>query len=318
MNAMAPKTKWAAWAEYAALRGALAALSTLPPRAAARAADRIGDLAYALDRRHRAVALANVRRTIGRGLPDAEVRRIVRGAFRNFARVAYETHGMERFVARRGLDDVVRVEGAEHVRRALAEGRGALVVSAHLGNWEVIAAAGAPLGMALTVVGRRMDNPLLGRFLERRRSAWALEVIPKEGGAGRIVRALKQGRCVALLVDQHAGRHGVVVDFLGLPASTHRTPAELALRLGVPILAGFGIRLDDRPTFRLEFDPPIFAPPVTKRRREEAVRDLTQRLTRAVERRVRAHPEQWNWLHRRWRIDGAGGRPAPALEEATP
>ena len=102
-----------------------------------------------------------------------------------------------------------------------------------------------------------------------------------------------------MLIDQHAGRNGVMVDFLGRPASTFRAPAELAARFGVPLVGAFGIRVDDSPRFRLEFLPPIRAREGGER--SEEVLRLTQEITDVVAEQVRRHPEQWNWLHRRWR-----------------
>lgn len=297
--------------EYAAVRAVLGVLRRSPRRVAFFAADRLGDLAYFLDRGHREVALTNLARAFGGSPQDARHRRTARLVFRNFVRVAVEFALLPDLLETRGLDDLVHVVGQENVEAALAHGRGVVVFSAHLGNWEVIAACGEPLGLRLHSVGRAMDNPLLDAFLTRQRSRYARSVIPKEGGLPRIVRVLKEGGSVAMLLDQHAGRSGVKVDFLGRPASTFRAAAELAVRMNLPVLGGFGVRIDGRPTFRLEFDPPLFAEPGAPR--EAEVVRLTQAVSDAIARRVRQHPEQWNWLHRRWR-DGKAGAVAAAEE----
>lgn len=286
-------------AEYAAVRVALGLLRRLPPRVAFWLTDRLGDLAYLVDGGHRRVALANMGRVLGLASDDPALRARVRGVFRGFLRVPLELHLLPDLIEERGLFDVIEVSGREHVDEAVALGKGAIVYSAHLGNWEAIAAVGEALGMKLHSVGRKLDNPLLDEFLLRHRSRYARSVVPKEGGLLRIARLLKDGCFVAMLIDQHAGRSGLWLDFLGAPASTFRAPADLAVRMGLPILGGFGLRVDSSPRFRLEFQPLLKPDP--KADPESEVRRLTQAMSDTIGRYVLAWPEQWNWLHRRWR-----------------
>ncbi|MBK6941306.1 MAG: lysophospholipid acyltransferase family protein [Planctomycetes bacterium] len=300
---MAEKSPLVAHLEYGALRLALGLLRLLPPHWALRATDRLGDLAYLLDRRHREVALANVAKVYG-GDPSApNPRALVRRVFRHFLKVGVEFALLPKLIARRGLEGVVDIHGREHVDAALARGTGVIVFTAHLGNWEVVAAAGEPLGMRLHVVGRQMDNPKIDAFLLRERSRWVRSIIPKDGGLPRIVRALRDGDCVAMLLDQHAGRQGLVVDFLGHPASAFRAPAELAARFGFALLPGFGIRVDDSPKYRLDFEPALL--PDTEAPREAEVARLTQAIADVIGKHIRRAPDQWNWLHRRWRAERA-------------
>ncbi len=285
--------------EYVALRVALGALNLLPARLAYALADGAGDLLFRFDRRHREVATHNLAAVFG-GSPDDERHRgTARQVFRNFVRVGVEFARLSNLIERRGLDAVVDVRHPEYVTEALAKGTGVVVFSAHFGNWELIAAAGEPLGMRLHSVGRALDNPLIDRHLTRMRERFSRSVIPKRGGLPRIVRALKNGDCVAMLLDQHAGRQGLWLDFLGRPASTFRAAAELAVRYNLPMLGGYGIRVDASPRFRLEFEPPLWPDPAADRERE--VVRLTQAVNDSIARRVREHPAQWNWLHRRWR-----------------
>lgn len=297
--------------EYGSVRLVLALFRRLPRRVAFALTDRIGDLAYRFDRSHRQVALSNVERVFGEALSEQQREELVRNVFRNFIRVAVELALLPDLLEERGLDQVIQVAGEEHVREAFRSGKGVIVYSAHLGNWEAIAAVGEPLGMKLHSVGRTMDNPYLDRMLIAHRSRYARSVVPKEGGLRRIVQLLRDGCGVAMLIDQHAGRDGILVDFLGRPAATFRAPAEIAWKFGLPILGGFGVRVDPSPRFRLEFEPPLWPNPDADR--EEEVRRLTQAMSDRVAHHVRAHPEQWNWLHRRWRDK----RPAtePQLEK---
>lgn len=304
---MAEKSPFVANLEYAALRVALGALRLLPPRWALRATDRLGDLAYLLDRRHRDVALQNVAKVYGTDPNHPETRALVRRVFRHFLKVGVEFALLPKLLATRGLEGVVEIHGREHVDAALARGTGVLVFTAHLGNWEVVAAAGEPLGMRLHVVGRAMDNPKIDAFLLRERSRWVRSIIPKDGGLPRIVRALRDGDCVAMLLDQHAGRQGMVVDFLGHPASAFRAPAELAARFGFALLPGFGVRVDDSPKYRLDFEPALLPDPDAPR--EAEVARLTQAIADVIGKHVRRSPDQWNWLHRRWRAERARSEP---------
>lgn len=144
-----------------------------------------------------------------------------------------------------------------------------------------------------------MDNKRLDRYLAERRGDYALSVIPKDGALSKVARLLRAGENVVMLMDQHAGRGGLWVDFLGTPASTFRGPAELSVRFGVPMIGAFGIRVSPSPRFELEFLPPLYPDPAADRQAE--VLRLTRAVNADIAERVRRYPEQWNWLHRRWR-----------------
>jgi KDO2-lipid IV(A) lauroyltransferase len=297
-----PRSKARSLAEYALVRAALGIFRTLPTALVFRIVDALGELAYRFDTKHRLVAEKNIARVFAGELDEEAVRRLTRQVFRNFLRVGAELALLPDLLARRGLDDVIEVKGAEHVREAYAGGKGVIVYSAHLGNWEAIAAVGEPLGMRLHSVGRALDNPYLDRLLVAHRSRYARSVVPKEGGLRRIVQLLREGCGVAMLLDQHAGSQGILVPFLGRPAATFRAPAEIAWKFGLPILGGFGVRVDGSPRFRLEFQEVLW--PDSSRPREDEVLRLTQAISDRIAEYVRRYPEQWNWLHRRWR-DGS-------------
>lgn len=301
-------------AEYLAVRGVLAFFQRLPVRAAFWLSDRLADLVWRVDRQHREVALGNLARVYG-GAP-ADHMPLARRTFRSFVRVGVEFALLPRLIRERGLPAVLTVTGRENLDAVLSGGRGAIVYSAHIGNWESIAAAGESIGLRYHAVGRAMDNPLLDRFLARRRGEYALSVIPKDGALPRVARLLRSGENVVMLMDQHAGRAGLWLDFLGSPASTFRGPAELAVRFGVPMIGAFGIRVDPAPRFELEFLPPLRPDPSAPR--EAEVERLTRRINEDIAARVLRHPEQWNWLHRRWRRPKKTKRsgPAPGVEVA--
>ncbi|MDA1196071.1 MAG: lysophospholipid acyltransferase family protein, partial [Planctomycetota bacterium] len=180
---------------------------------------------------------------------------------------------------------------------------GGLVVTAHLGNWEIAAEAVRRHGVDLKAMARSVDDSLVEAWLVRRRGG-ATALIPKTGGTAHVLRAIRSGTWVAVLADQNAGRHGLFVPFFGLEASTYPTPAAIALRLGVPIYFGTCVR---RPGLE-GFDTHIerLPDPDPTQPYDEAVRAITLDLTRRTEAAIRRAPEQYNWIHRRWKTRPPG------------
>jgi len=193
----------------------------------------------------------------------------------------------------------VRLEGVEHVKAALAEGRGALLLGAHFGNFELLAAAHALTGLPpVNVVVRPLDNPYLDALVARGRERAQISLIAKRAALKGMTAALARGECVGILLDQNDGRHGVFVPFFGRPASTSRSLAVLALKTGAPVVPAFIHRLRDG-EHHVTLEPAI--PVVRTGHVDRDVELNTARFTEAIERQVRAHPEQWFWVHRRWK-----------------
>jgi len=237
------------------------------------------------------------------GLPPGgrEARRIVAGSFRTLALNLFEPPLFETELARgRPLGEMVAVEGAEHMRAAQAVGPGVLCCSAHIGGWETLAMVTKEVFGPAWLVARALDNPLLEARLASRRRRWSLGTIPKDGGALPLVRALRAGEPVGILLDQNAGSQGAILDFLGAPASHHTVAGVMARRFGVPCVPIYLLREPGRLRFRMIIEPAILADPRAGDARAIEL-DVTRRLSESVARMVRAHPEQWLWLHDRWR-----------------
>ncbi len=270
-------------------------------------------------RRHTAELVA---RRLGLPAGSPEVKRIVAGSFRTLALNLVEPLLLEAELLRgRPLEELVSVEGREHLVAARGAGAGVLFCTAHLGGWESLPLVLRELFGPVWVVARELDNPLLEARLAARRGRWIRGTISKDGGALPIARALRAGESVGVLLDQNAGERGAILDFLGAPASHHTVAGVLARRLAVRCVPLYLLREPAPLRFRLVIEPAIAADPRLPDARAIEL-DVTCRLSDSVARRVREHPEQWLWLHDRWRHAGVvlrreahGAAPAGAPAE---
>jgi KDO2-lipid IV(A) lauroyltransferase len=196
-----------------------------------------------------------------------------------------------------------RFDVADEVRR---KGRGLIVVIGHLGNWEVIGLAICKAGYPLNSLARPIENPWIDRFLTRFRTQTGQKIIPKHHALGEMIRVLQRNEILIVQVDQNAKSAGVMTDFFGRPASTHRSPAILSLKYGTPIIVANIYR--EKGLHHCVLSDPI--DPEAFRRQADPVQALTQAYTSKFEDCVRAHPEQWFWVHDRWK--------AAEKAEATP
>lgn len=294
--------------EYVSLRAFAGAVGVLGYRLGSLLA-RLAAPVYCLaDRRHWRVAASNIETRLG--LPRREARRMASASFRHLFQSAVEILRLDRELERRSFDDVVRVENLAVMEEALARGKGVVLCTGHLGNWEAVARLCKIRGWRIATIYRPLDNPLLDRWVDAFRRAHGQEMAPKHGALRHLLRALRKGDVGALLVDQDARRRGVMVPFLGVPASTIPTPAELALRTGAAIITVFTWRTG--PGFRhvVRFDPPLDATP-TGDRDADVLRIMTE-INRRLEAALRNAPEQWLWAHRRWKSSGGAAASVPA------
>ena len=283
-----------------AAAGALVRVLQALPRGAVEALARgVAALAYALGVRRR-VALDN----LAQALPErteGERRAIARAAYANMARVvvdALRTLG----APREQLLAEVEVEDFGAVERALAGGRGLLVATAHLGSWELFGAAMAQR-IPLHAVVRPLRGGLNAHLVEARERA-GLRLIPGRGALSAMVAALRRNEVVAMLVDQAiGGKHALFVPFFGRPAATTPALSMAALRTGAPTLVVVALREAGRLRFRVE--GPFEVSDTGDRARD--MFEHTARVTAALERIIRAAPEQWLWLHRRWKLQPPAG-----------
>lgn len=198
------------------------------------------------------------------------------------------------------------LHGWDAFHAAVQAGKGVVIATGHLGNWEMGGAAMAVRGIPLDVVAQRQSNPLFDREVNDVREALGMRVIDRNDAPRQVTRALRRGRAVAFVADQDARRNGVFVPFFGRPASTHRGPALFAVRAGCPLFLGVAVRRDDG-----DYDV-RYREIVVEREgpTDDVVVRLTAAFTAALEDEIRRVPGQYLWLHRRWktrpRRDGHG------------
>lgn len=221
-----------------------------------------------------------------------QIKSIIKEVYRNMAITAAESF----FCKKEKLYEQVRLEGWENLQEAQALGRGVLMASAHMGNWELAGpyiATHYPLG----VIYKPLRNRFLDAYLNRDRIRHNILLIEKKTALRGILKALAEHYIVTIMVDQNARRDGIVIDFLGYPASTFTGVAKIAIKTGAPIIIAIAVRQDQgkhRFHFEKLIDPQDFSPD------ESGVRELTSLVTRRIEKYILAYPGQWFWVHRRW------------------
>jgi KDO2-lipid IV(A) lauroyltransferase len=299
-------------AEYALFAGAVAIGRRMGDGPAARFGAFLGRLGYRPLGIRRRLTEAHIRAAF----PDRDerwVRRTAAAAYAHLGREALATLRMVGLPAREILARTA-VDGLESLEQAIRGGRGVVLVAGHLGNWEIGAAALAARGVAIDVVAQRQSNPLFDRAIVRARERLGIGVIERSRAPRQALRSLRAGRAVAFASDQNAGRAGVFVPFFGRLASTHRGAAVLALRTGAPVFLALPLRgLDGGYLVRLQEIRADRAGDA-----DEAVHRLTAAFTAALEAAVRAAPDQYLWLHRRWKTRPPEERmPGGTVYEAT-
>lgn len=234
---------------------------------------------------------------LAKALPErsAEDRgRIAEAVWRNLGRTAVEFVRIADF-GRRPIEDLVMVEGREHMEQVLRDGTGAILLTAHFTNWELTGSFIQRLFGSMTAIARPVHNPYVDRWVHRKRRAGGMTVIPAQDAVKASLKCLKGKSFVGILIDQSLST-GLSVEFFRRTAATTTLPALLHIRTGAPVLITYTLRDGDR--FRQVFQPVSF-PPV----QNEADRILiyTRTINELFEQLIRRYPENWFWVHNRWK-----------------
>jgi KDO2-lipid IV(A) lauroyltransferase len=269
-------------------------LAVLPERAALALAGLYTGLLDLCVPKLRRVGLQNVK-TIAR-LPDAE--QIVDGVFNSIAR-SLVTFSKLRTLNAQNISSVIRYEGLEYFQQAKARGKGVLFATAHMGNWELSAYSHGLMTEPMNVVVRPLDNPRIDAFVEASRQVGGNRIIAKKDAARQILRALKNNEAVGILIDQNVGLdEGTFIDFLGTPACAGTAFARLAAHTGAAVIPGFALWSEAESQYILKFFPLVEIS-------GDAAED-TRRVHAVIEQVIREYPDQWLWLHRRWKTRPPG------------
>lgn len=304
------------WLEALGARGALFVAARLPEPLARRLARA---LAWAIPRvatRRAEITRVNLRIAFPDWSEEAR-EHVARESFAHLGHLLVESARIDRMPK----DEILArtsVVGAEHLDQALRDHpEGVLVVTGHVGNWELLGPAMALRGYPITVVYRPRENPYVESLLKTLRDRLGLEFIARGNAARGVLRALRSGRVAALPMDQNVHpRHGVFVPFFHRLACTRTGPARIAMRTGAPVVPAFIHRVGDGPNHVIRLHPPLDLVPADS---PDAVEENVARITRSIEAAIREAPAQWTWNHRRWKTQPPGeARPYRSKREPGP
>jgi KDO2-lipid IV(A) lauroyltransferase len=293
--------------EYSAFRMLACVLSVLTVRQTIRFAELIAGILTARPLRKPArydVAADNLRASFGDQLSDEQIEATIRGMWVHLVRMVVEIVQLPRKMTLANCREVIVFRNRAPVLRALCSGRPVFILGGHFGNWEVSTATFGMFGFPLGIVARKLDNPYLHRWFFEARQQTGHQLYDKRGGTSEMIELLEAGGNLGLLCDQDAGPRGQYVEFFGRPASTFKSIALLALQYRAILVVGYGIRLPDDPDarwVRYEIGCEDVIDTIDYDHSRDSITAITQRYSTALERAVRRAPEQYFWVHRRWK-----------------
>jgi KDO2-lipid IV(A) lauroyltransferase len=300
-----PRSNVADYAVYLLVRVIVCTLQTLSYRAGQAVMLGLAALAYRVNARHRQVALENLRLAFPEQ-GEAERDRQVRAVYRHFCTLLLDLVHMPRRLHYTNWREYLELPHGRGLVDQLLRGRPLMFVTGHLGNWEMGSYVIALLGFKMHPIARPLDNPFLDDFLRRFRERTGQRLLAKHGDFEQMQAILEAGGVIGTVADQDAGARGLFVNFFGRPASTHKAVALLSLEYRVPLVVLATVKVADRMRHRALLADVI--DPDEYRDHADAVRAITERFTAALERLVRQAPEQYFWLHRRWKHQPAKKR----------
>jgi KDO2-lipid IV(A) lauroyltransferase len=289
--------------EYAAALALLKTFGWMPRFMAYPAAEIVAVLGFCLAARQRRAGIENLKMAMP-NLGDEERRAVLRGSFSNLGRLLVEFSHFP-VLNKNNIKNLVVYEGYEHYQRAVRRGRGVIFLTGHFGAWELSCFAHSLYGNPMKFVVREIDNPRVEQLIESYRGLSGNAPIDKRRASRDLLRALRNNETVGILVDQNTTRdQGVFVDFFGIPAATTPAVATLALRTEAAVIPGFLIWNAAQRKHSLHFDPAV-----ELIRTGDPARDVvenTRTFNAILEGMIRQYPDQWLWIHRRWKTRPEG------------
>ncbi|MHC4661259.1 MAG: lysophospholipid acyltransferase family protein [Planctomycetota bacterium] len=277
----------------------LAFMRRMPLSASLWLGETVGGLGYRLLPGKNRIARRNLELVFGKEKNRAECNRIIKAMWRNWGRNAAEFIRFPYYTPG-NINRTVEWENWEILERQREDGRGLLTITAHFGNWDLLALSSSLRGIPVYLVTKKLSSRFWNDFWMSKRDYGGVRAIFKKGAAREIMRTLRSGGLVASVLDQDTKpkEGGIFVDFFGTPASTLNLMAVLAGKRGVSVTPVYIVRTS-RTRHRAVVIEPV--PFIDCGDFEESVRDMTQRLVATMEPFVRTYPEQWIWIHRRWK-----------------
>lgn len=268
-----------------------------PRKWAIKIADLMGRVIFNIDIKHRKIAVENLTYAFGSEKQPEEIEKIAQQVFINLVQVVFEI-GWSLNLDEKRLFNHFRIDGYRHFKKAYEKGKGVLILTAHFGNWELLTVIAAMVKFALNIVVRPLDFKPLDHFIFNIRTRFGGKIIPKHRSIRTIIRNLDHGEIVALLMDQNVDWYeGVFVNFMGHRACTNKGLALLALKTGAPVVPVFLIR--EALGFKAEIGPEILT--VKTGDKQKDIEMNTQEYNRVIENIIRRYPDQWFWIHQRWK-----------------
>ena len=294
-----PRKNWLDYLVFLAVRVVAMAFNMFPINLNLRTARLITRIWTRLMPRHLKRAQDHLTLAYGDDLTTEQRDRLARRSMQQMTMLAVECLSTPKLISEWTWSRYVKLKGIDRALDHLTTGRGAILVTGHFGSWELVGFTLAALGFPLTAIMRPFDNPHLNGFLRDVRAKRGLRLLDKKGATESAGDILESGGLLGFIADQNAGRKGEFVDFFGVKASTYKSIGLLAMQYEVPILVGYARRLSDR--FEYEVGCNRVIEPHEWKAQENELHWVTQEYTSAIERFVRVNPEQYLWMHRRWK-----------------
>jgi KDO2-lipid IV(A) lauroyltransferase len=293
--------------QYLGLRIVSMLLHCWPVDANLRTARLLGDLVYAIDKKHRRRAIANLTRSFPH-LSQNQIEQLARRSMQTLFMFFVETLFTTRLIHIDTWRKYVELENLHDVLDLLVRKKtGLIMLTGHYGNFEISNYVLGTLGFETVAIGRPLDNPYVNQWLMDVRQKQGSRIIAKKGATDEITDVLEQKGCVGFVADQNAGPKGIFVDFFGRKASTYKSIGLLAMEYNVPVVVGYARRLGDR--FRFKIGVQDIIHPEDWQDQPDPLRYITQRYSKAIEDFVSADPGQYWWVHRRWKTRPKGEAP---------
>ncbi|RPI64598.1 MAG: lipid A biosynthesis acyltransferase [Planctomycetaceae bacterium] len=274
-----------------------------------RTAALIGNLLYRFDKRHRKRALEHLRLSFP-DWSDEKRRQVARASMRNLVYLGLEVLFTTRLITPgRWRRHITLTDMSETIRLLLERESGVIMLTGHFGNWEVVGYMMATLGFPTVSIARRLDNLYIDKYVFGIRQNTGQMILDKRGATTAAPEVLENKGVVGFIADQDAGKKGAFVDFFGRKASTYKSIALLAIQYNAPVIIGFGRRLDE--DYHFEIGIQRLIRPEEWADKDDPVMWITQEYTTALENVVRRAPEQYLWVHRRWKHRPKGEEPGP-------